>query len=71
MPWPGTVKSISTRTCGAADAHGCDRRIDHVAVRCAVSPATNVMVPATRLSSGELFDPFGSADHLVEHHARI
>ena len=26
----------------------------------AVSPATNEMVPATRLISDELFDPFGS-----------
>ncbi len=26
----------------------------------AVSPATKEMVPATRLSSDELFDPFGS-----------
>ena len=26
----------------------------------AVSPATKVMVPATRLSSEELFDPLGS-----------
>ena len=60
VPWPGTVKSISTRTAVPRMPMVATGVSTFMSPCFAVSPATNVMVPATKLSSDELFDPFGS-----------
>ncbi len=59
-PWPGTLKSISTSTAVPRMPMVATGVSTFMSPCLAVSPATKEMVPATRLISDELFDPFGS-----------
>jgi hypothetical protein len=59
-PWPGTSKSISTSTAVPRMPMVATGVSTFMSPCLAVAPATKEMVPCTRLSSEELFDPLGS-----------
>ncbi len=59
-PWPGTVKSISTSTAVPRMPMVATGVSIFMSPCLAVSPATKVMVPATRLIKEALLDPLGS-----------
>ena len=59
-PWPGTSKSISTSTAVPRMPMVATGVSTFMSPFLAVAPATNEIVPATRLSSDLLSDPFGS-----------
>ena len=69
--WPGTSKSISTSTAVPRMPMVATGVSIFMSPCLAVSPATNEMVPATRLISDGIVRPVGVVDHFVEHHPRV